>query len=241
LARPGATTQEPTRAGGQRLGSPEAATLWDRVARVYDWQLLLERRAVAAAIELAAPRPEERLLDVGTGTGAVLRALARLRSRPTVAIGLDSSERMLARVPSLPEGWRLERGEATNLPFAAGEFDVVIASYVLHLLEPPSLARVMSEVRRVLKPRGRFVTVTPVAPRSRLRRPYELIVAALAPLNGSSLGLRPLDPRAELTRSGLEPVAARYVHRGYPSLCVVARPADRRTGRTGPEDRRRAT
>jgi ubiquinone/menaquinone biosynthesis C-methylase UbiE len=221
--------------------SPETLTLWDRFAPVYDWQLPLERRALAAAIELADPRPEERLLDVGTGTGAVLRALARCRSRPAVAIGIDSSDRMLARVPSLPEGWRLERGEASDLQFVAGEFDVVLASYVLHLLEPPRLARVLSEVRRVLNPQGRLVTVTPVAPRSRLRRPYELIVAALAPLSGSSLGLRPLDPRPELSRHGLEPMTARYIHRGYPSLCVVARPAERRTGRTGPEGRKHAT
>lgn len=204
------------------MTSLRTGTLWDRVARVYDWQLALERRAVAAAIELASPRPEDRLLDVGTGTGAVLRALAQRRSRPAVAIGIDSSRGMLARVPSLPAGWRLERADATSLPFLAEEFDVVIASYVLHLLDPPRLGRVLSELRRVLKLQGRLATVTPVAPRSHLHRPYELIVAALAPLNGSSLGLRPLDPRPELARYGLEPVTARYVHRGYPSLCVVA-------------------
>lgn len=207
--------------------SPRTRTLWDRFAPVYDWQLALERRALSAAIELAAPRPEDAVLDVGTGTGAVLRALARRSPRPSVAVGLDRSRRMLARVPSLPAGWRLEHGEATDLPFPAEEFDVVIASYVLHLLDPAGLERALGEAQRVLKAHSRLVTVTPVAPRSRLGRPYGLIVAALARLGESSLGLRPLDPRAAMARCGLEPVTGRYVHGGYPSLCVVTRPAGR--------------
>ncbi len=130
---------------------------------------------------------------------------------------------MLARVPALPVGWRLERGDATALPFSAEEFDIVIASYLLHLLDQESLGRILSEMRRVLRPGGHAVTVTPHAPRSCLGAPYELTVAALARFDRNSLGLRAFDPRPELARHGLVPVRARYVHRGYPSLCVLAR------------------
>jgi ubiquinone/menaquinone biosynthesis C-methylase UbiE len=200
----------------------ENGTAWDRLARVYDWQLSLERRAIDAAIELAAPRPEDHLLDVATGTGAVLRTLARRTPRPVVAIGLDRSEGMLERIPPLPPGWGLERGNATKLPFTAEEFDIVIASYLLHLLDTASLERALGEMRRVLKPGGRVVTVTPMAPRSLLAAPYRMIVAALGLISGSSLGLRPMDPRRDFARCGLVPVRARYVRGGYPSLCVLA-------------------
>lgn len=202
-------------------------TLRDRLAPLYDWQAPLERRAIDAALELANPQSGEVVLDVATGTGAVLRALAQRKPRPAAAIGIDRSQAMLERVRQLPTGWRLDRGDATSLPFPGERFDVVIASFVLHLLDQASLERALHEIRRVLRTGGRAVTVTPVAPRSLLRRPYELIVAALAPLSRSSLGLRPLDPRGDLARFGLIPVGARYIHRGYPSLCVLAcKPGD---------------
>lgn len=205
--------------------SREGRSLWDRFARVYDWQVPFERRAIAAAVELATPRADESVLDVATGTGAVLRALAQRNPRPAAAIGIDRSQAMLKRAPPLPAGWRLESGDVTRLPFPDERFDAVIASFVLHLLDQASLERALEEIRRVLRTGGRVVTLTPIAPRSWLGRPYELLVAALAPLSDSSLGLRPLDPRRDLDRRGLSPVTARYVHRGYPSLCVLARRA----------------
>ena len=45
-------------------------TVWDRVSHRYDRQHWLERSAIATAVELLDPAPEERLLDVATGTGA---------------------------------------------------------------------------------------------------------------------------------------------------------------------------
>jgi ubiquinone/menaquinone biosynthesis C-methylase UbiE len=209
-----------------------SSTAWDRIAHVYDWQLPLERRAVAAALDLAAPRSEDHLLDVATGTGAVLRILARREVRPAVVVGVDRSAGMLNHVPPLPGGWTLKQADATEMQFPPASFDVVVASYVLHLLDPPGVERALGEMRRMLKPGGRVVTVTPLAPRSRLRALYRLIVAALGLISAHALGLRPMDPRPALARSGLPPVKGRYVHSGYPSLCVLAR-ASQAPGRTG--------
>jgi len=44
---------------------------WSRAAAVYDGQLVLERAAVRAALDLLGLTSEDELLDVGTGTGAV--------------------------------------------------------------------------------------------------------------------------------------------------------------------------
>ena len=57
------------------------------LGRLYEWQLPLERQALAAAAELAAVQPGERLLDVATGTGALPRALAARGARPGEAVG----------------------------------------------------------------------------------------------------------------------------------------------------------
>lgn len=199
------------------------AVTWDRLARVYDRQLWLERPALSAALELADVRPEERLLDLGTGTAALLRELARRPSRPREAVGVDLSSGMLARAPSLPPGWRLLRADATGLPFPAARFEVAAAAYLLHLLDEEALRAVVAEARRVLMRDGRLVTVTPAEPRSFLARPYAPVARCLARLAPRTLaGLRPFDPCAALVAGGFAVREARYVSRGYPSLCVLA-------------------
>lgn len=130
---------------------------------------------------------------------------------------------MLAAVPALPPRWRLLRADAADLPFEDESFDVVISAYLLHLLDVELRHRVVAEVRRVLGPRGRFVTVTPIAPASPLVRallgPF-VHRAASATLGGA---LRPLDPRPELEEAGFRILEAHPVRRGYPSLVVAAR------------------
>jgi ubiquinone/menaquinone biosynthesis C-methylase UbiE len=137
-------------------------TAWDRAARLYDFQLFLERRAIDQALELAAIRPGDRLLDLGTGTGGVLRRLAGRADAPREAVGVDRSASMLAAARDLPSAWRLVRADATALPFADESFDVVTAVYLLHLLDPPARRALIADAARVLRPGGRLITVTVV-------------------------------------------------------------------------------
>jgi SAM-dependent methyltransferase len=197
---------------------------WDALAPRYDLQLGLERQALAAALAFAAPAPHDLLLDVGTGTGALLRALAARPARPRRAIGVDASDPMLARVGPLPEGWDLCRADVTRLPLDDGGVDVVVASYLLHLLAPDALTAALAEARRVLRPGGRLVTVTPVLPTPSGARVAWGLAARLAEAHPRWLGgLRPLDPRPALVAAGFALVRARRLRAGYPSLCVLAR------------------
>jgi ubiquinone/menaquinone biosynthesis C-methylase UbiE len=197
------------------------------LGRIYDWQLPLERAALAAAAELAAPSETDRVLDVATGTGGLLRELARRRPRPAEVVGIDRSASMLAVAAAHgpPVGWRLLPGDAGRLPFPDRRFEVVTACYLLHLLDREARARTIAEIARVLLPGGRVVTVTVESRRPAAR-------AALTRLPRRA-GLAPLDPSHELGAAGLEPQRARFVRDGWPSLCVLAqrRPGDRPPGR----------
>ncbi len=152
------------------------------------------------AADLAAIDGSETLVDLGTGTGALLAELARRDARPRRAIGFDRSPAMLAHVPALPAGWRVETASAHALPLPSASADVVTAAYLFHLLGEDERAAVLAEARRVLAPGGRLVCVTP-------SRPW---------------WLKPLDTRPPLRSAGFTLVRARTVRRGYPSLCVLA-------------------
>jgi len=179
---------------------------------------------VRAALDLASAGPSDRLLDLGTGTGEVLRQLARRSTRPLYAVGVDTSAAMLAHVPALPSGWTVRKGDALALPFAADEFEVAVASYVLHVLPEGVLATALAELARVLRPGGRLVTVTPVVPTRGLVRAVGVacdIVSRWAPATFG--GLRSLDPGGALEQAGFALLCGRTVLRGYPSLCLLAR------------------
>lgn len=198
-----------------------------RLAALYDCQLPLERRALRATVGMLAVAPSDRLLDLGTGTGAALREVERLPVRPARTVGVDASERMLARARAvLTPGTELVAADARALPLADATFDVAVCAYLLHVMPSPDRAEAIRELRRVLAPGGRLGVVTVAPPGGRLARLASLPARAAAERStGVLAGLRPLDPRGELRAAGLEPRTARRTSLGYPSLCVVARRA----------------
>lgn len=202
----------------------EGGPNWDRGAALYGLQEGLERPALGALAAMLARRPwDGPLLDVATGTGAMLEALAALPGPPPGAVGVDASTPMLARVGALPPGWRVIEADARELPFEDGEFTAATAAYLLHTLDCGDRASVLAEARRVLRRGGRLGLVTVAEPRGILGRPLLGPLSRLAARShGALVGLRALDPREELRAAGFDLLAARRVSRGYPSLCVVA-------------------
>lgn len=175
-------------------------------------------------LSMLAISEADRLLDLGTGTGAVLRELGTHADQPARAVGIDSSVAMLARAErALAPTIELVHADATALPFADSEFDAATCAYLLHLLDPPARADVLREVVRVLSPGGRLGVVTVAPAVGRLARALSWPVLAGARRSNDALGgLRPLDPRNELRAAGFRIGAARRMAFGYPSLCVLA-------------------
>lgn len=97
---------------------------------------------------------EDRALDLGVGTGAMRQIL------PTeTVVGVDLSRPMLLQAENDD---LLVQGLADRLPFADDAFDVVVGRSVLHHL--PDLPAVYREIRRVLRPSGRFCVANEPTP-----------------------------------------------------------------------------
>jgi demethylmenaquinone methyltransferase/2-methoxy-6-polyprenyl-1,4-benzoquinol methylase len=124
------------------------------------------------ALRLARVQPGEQALDLCCGTGDLALALARAGA-PTV--GLDFSDAMLARAkaraaarPPSAAPVTFVRGDALQLPFADGRFDVITIAYGLRNLA--DLDAGLREMLRVARPGGRVVILDFGRPRHPLWR-----------------------------------------------------------------------
>jgi SAM-dependent methyltransferase len=102
------------------------------------------------------------IVDVGCGSGGLVRALAERGARP---IGLEISAEQLA--PALAADKenpaRYVVGRAEELPFADGSFDVVVFMRALHHVPAADLPRALTEAGRFLGPGGLVYVVEPLA------------------------------------------------------------------------------
>jgi 2-polyprenyl-6-hydroxyphenyl methylase/3-demethylubiquinone-9 3-methyltransferase len=108
-----------------------------------------------------------RVLDLGCGKGRFARALC---GRGAHVVGLDRSRAMLDH--ALGASLDRVRGSARRLPFGPATFDGVVAIEVFEHLARAMIDQVCSEVRRVLRPSGRFVVVDKNVYSLSARRPW---------------------------------------------------------------------
>jgi len=128
---------------------------WDRLR-----QLDVDEESVATAVREMLPlTSQQKLLDLGTGTGRMLQVLG-----PDVgeALGLDNSHEMLAVARSNVTRWglgncQLRQADIMTLPLMYGTFDAVVVHQVLHFIDRPWAA--IAEAARAVAPGGRLLIV----------------------------------------------------------------------------------
>lgn len=100
-------------------------------------------------LDLLAPQPGERILDLGCGDGVLTEALVAAGAE---VIGVDASADMVAAARDRGIDARIADGTALDFD---GGFDAVFSNAALHWMTDSDA--VISGVRKALKPKGRFV------------------------------------------------------------------------------------
>ncbi len=190
--------------GAQLTGQARAEyvqSLFARIVPKYDLFNSLstfgqDKRWRKILVRLAAVPAGGKVLDVATGTGAVAFALAR--TVPTAQVeGLDFCAPMIEQARVLAEaktGIAKGIGQAPNftvgdilaLPYKDNSFDALTISFGIRNVA--DIPKAFGEIRRVLKPGGRFVCLELTHPRSALIRvPFHFYFYRLSPLLGALL------------------------------------------------------
>ncbi len=155
-------------------------------------------------VELLAPRPGERILDLGCGDGALTEKIV---AAGCTVIGIDGSAEQVAVARA--RGLDAHVMDGHHLTFAR-EFDAVFSNAALHWMRVPD--DVIAGVWRALKPGGRFVAEC--GGHGCVARIYSALSSALARRNIDAAALNPWyfptveDYRRRLRRRGFE---VRYI------------------------------
>ncbi|MCS3778675.1 class I SAM-dependent methyltransferase [Tsukamurella ocularis] len=152
-------------------GTDRRLPFYDLMSRAF--RVGRTHRALVAQAEL---RPGLDVLEIGCGTGNLLRAA--IRAEPGIAaVGVDPDPLALERARRRVRGARIDLGYAQRLAYEDGTFDRVFSAYMFHHLDADVQRETAAEVRRVLRPGGTIHLVDVVGHRHARSAPQATFAA----------------------------------------------------------------
>lgn len=209
-----------------KLSKERVPEVYAERARFYDvWGKFTEAKAQKRSLEIANIQDGETILEVAVGTGLTFARV--LQQNPSGwNEGIDLTAAMLAQAKkkaaqSGTTNYQLQLGDAYELPFANGRFDLLINNYMFDLLPKADFPQVLAEFRRVLKPDGRLLLVN----MAKGRRWYNQVWESLYKRNETSMaGCRGVSMTVPVEANGFTVSHHEYISQmTFPSEIIMAR------------------
>ncbi len=177
-----------------RISPEQMVRKYDRIASIYDiFGFLMESKARQKALNLAAIKDGEKILEVALGTG--LNFVEILKRNPSGWVeGIDISVKMLEKARKRISrtgcgNYRLNLCDCHHLPFEDRTFDVLMNQYLFDILPVGDFFPILFEFKRVLKDGGRIVLVNMTKGKSPVNQIYEGIYKLKPPLLAGCRGV----------------------------------------------------
>jgi demethylmenaquinone methyltransferase/2-methoxy-6-polyprenyl-1,4-benzoquinol methylase len=146
--------------------SPGSRSIYDRLGGWYRWLSLPEAGLVGRAVRLLDPRPDERVLEIGPGSGRALAEMAGRVGPRGMVVGIERSPAMLRlcgltlRRKGAGRPATLLLGDGRKIPIAAGCLHAALLTFTLELFPEAEMADVLLECMRVVRPGGRLAVLS---------------------------------------------------------------------------------
>ncbi len=134
---------------------------WSKIAGVYD---LIEKvyngkvNTDTAEYVASLMDKDDKVLECACGTGIFSVKIAPAVKELTATDFADGMLKRTRRKCAKLDNINIEHGDITNLKYADGQFDKIVAANVIHLLDDPKKA--VDELRRVVRPGGLIIIPT---------------------------------------------------------------------------------
>ncbi len=188
---------------------------FDSVAKYYFWIMgALEIKPNNIALKMINIKKGEKVLDLAFGTGWVLERIVQLVGTENITYGLDYSAGMKKvalnnlKKKGLDTSVELVTANVKQMPYGDNNFDVIYVSFLLDLLSEEDISKALSEIKRVLKPDGRFMVVSMTKNGTGIyrvaRRLYEWMYYKWPTILGYRTSCRPIYIENDLLRAGFK-------------------------------------
>ena len=198
---------------------------FSKVAWFYDyWGKMTESKAIAEAISMSGISDNQKVLDVGVGTGQMFERILKENGNG-FNFGIDLSKQMIIKVKKKFNSLRANRlliiGNAFNLPYKNQSFDFLFSSYVMDLLPENSFGKILNEFKRVLNANGTGILIT----MSMGKRWYNKLWYLIAKYFPAILtNCRPVDLSGYIVSSGFNVVRRVAISQNtFPSEVIIFR------------------
>lgn len=208
-----------------RVPQNDIAPIYDKLSGIYDiWGRMTESRARNRAIELAAIKDGQHILEVAVGTGLAFYEIVK-RNPQGKNVGIDLSPGMLTkakgRMSKLPEArYSLRAGTAFDLQMETGSIDLLVNNYMFDLISFEDMDKVLAEFKRVLKKDGKLVLVNMTEGETLPSKFYDLVYRLSPKTMGGCRGVRLTD---KLIQHGFTVESREYIQQMlFPSEVILA-------------------
>ena len=205
--------------------------MFDAIARSYDLNNRVhsfgrDQAWRRAAVRAAQPTSTDEVLDAACGTGDLAQAFYRAGVRSVTGLDFTAGMLEIARHKAAGAGYGIQyvQGDATNLPYADGSFDIVSIAFGIRNVQQPNKA--IMEFYRVLRPGGRLIILEFGRPRNPIARICnDLYTKRIMPLTATLIardrsGAYRYLPRSIDTFANVEQLSASIAEAGFSDVSV---------------------